>query len=520
MKTMPDNYIKPMVLVVLDGWGVAGGGGEVNAITAANKPNLDSYYSSFPHTVLEAAGESVGLPHGEVGNSEVGHMNLGAGRVVYQDLPRINTAIADGAFLRNLVFKEAINNAKKNNSNVHLLGLVGSGGVHSSVEHLYALLWLLKQSGIATVYLHLFTDGRDSPPSSALQFFKELDSKLKEIKIGQVVSISGRYYAMDRDNRWDKTEKAYKTIVTGSRKVFKNPFEAIDQSYKGNITDEFIEPSVISDGKRAPVFVKENDSVIFFNFRPDRARQLTKAFMLDEFIGFSREKIKNLYFVSMTEYERNLGAHVAFPAPIINNPLSLVVSTNNIQQFHIGETEKYAHVTYFFNGGIETPFAYEDRLHIPSPKVATYDLKPEMSAHTITDIVVKKLRSAHYGFYIINFANADMVAHTGSLKATIEAVQILDFCVGKIVDEAYPMGGTVVVVGDHGNAEQMINPITKGVDTEHTSNPVPFLAISDKLKDKKIQLQSGTLADVAPTMLYLMGNNKPTEMTGRNLLIY
>ena len=511
--------VKPALLLILDGWGIADSGPS-NAISQAQTPNLDSYYASFPHTSLEAAGESVGLPHGEAGNSEVGHLNLGAGRIVYQDLPRINAAISDGSFLKNKALNDAISHVKKNNSVLHLIGLIGSGGVHSSIEHLYALLWLIKQSEVKDVYLHLFTDGRDSPPSSALQFLKELEIKLREIKIGHVSTITGRYYSMDRDNRWYKTEKVYNAMVKGMGTVATSASEAVEGSYKNKLTDEFIEPTIIQNTTTANRFVADNDSIIFFNFRPDRARQLTKAFVLEDFNYFNRgRKLANLFFVSMTEYERNLPTHAAFPAPKVNNPLSFVVSTYNIRQLHIGETEKYAHVTYFFNGGIEAPFPIEDRIHIPSPKVPTFDTKPEMSAYAITDYVVERIRSGHHGFYVINFANADMVAHTGSLEATTRAVSILDECVGKIVNTAYPLGETIMIVSDHGNAEQMINPLTDGVDTEHTSNSVPLIIINERTRGRNVQLESGILADVAPTLLSIMKLPRPSEMTGRDLLM-
>lgn len=509
---------KPVILIIFDGWGVAPESNS-NAVVSVHKPNINSYFASFPHTTLEAAGESVGLPHGEAGNSDVGHTNLGAGRIVYQDLPRINMAIADGSFLKNKIFDESIEHVKKNKSNMHIMGLVGSGGVHSSIEHLYALLWLMKEKGMNRVYLHLFTDGRDSPPSAALQTIEELDEKLKEVKIGQIATISGRYYAMDRDQRWDRVEKSYKTLVEGVGPVSPGVVETISGSYQRNISDEFIEPTIVTSGSNRPPSISANDSLIFFNFRPDRARQLTKAFVEDTFQGFNRPtKLKNLFFVSMTEYERNLSIKVAFPSPKIINPLSLVIATYKKRQLHIGETEKYAHVTYFFNGGIEDPFPLEDRVHIPSPKVATYDQKPQMAAYQITDYVVKQLRSNQYHFYVINYANADMVAHTGSLEATRTAVKVLDECLRKVVDEAYPLGGTVLMVADHGNAEQMISPVSGKPDTEHTLNPVPFLAISENLRGNNTQLQSGILADVAPTILKILKLPVPHEMLGRDLL--
>ena len=509
--------VKPMILIILDGWGVAEDSPK-NAISQAKTPNLDSLFRSYPHTKLEAAGEPVGLPHGESGNSEVGHLCLGSGRVVYQELQRINTAIADGSFLENEVLNESIKHAKTNNSNIHLMGLIGSGAVHSSVEHLYALLWLIKKSAFQKVYLHFFTDGRDSPPESALQLFNELEIKLTEIKLGKIVTISGRYYAMDRDNRWYKTAKVYDAIVNGIGAFANSVSEAIEQSYQKKAVDEFIEPTIIQANDNR--FVSDNDTVIFFNFRPDRSRQLAKAFVADDFYNFDRgKKLDNVYFVSMSEYDKNLKTHTAFPAPRVSNPLSFVVSTYNIRQLHISETEKYAHVTYFFNGGAEAPFHIEDRIHIPSPKVQTYDIVPEMSAYKITDYVVDRIKSGHHGFYVINFANADMVAHTGSMESTVRAVEVIDECIGRIVDVAEPLEGTTIVVGDHGNAEQMENPITKAIDTEHTTNSVPFLIVSKTFRGKNTQLQSGTLADVAPTILAVLGLPKPNEMTGRNLLM-
>lgn len=517
-KTTPVST-RPTALIILDGWGIAPAGPS-NAISQAYTPNISSYYASFPHTTLEAAGESVGLPSGEAGNSEVGHLNLGSGRIVYQDLPRINAAISDGSFLKNKELNGAVTHALKNKSKIHLMGLVGSGGVHSSLEHLYALLWLIKQSDVGQVYLHLFTDGRDSPPSSALQIIKELEVKLREIKIGKVVTVSGRYYSMDRDNRWPKVEKVYKAMVNGIGPQVGSASEAIERSYKKKITDEFVEPTIILNTDSDNGSVGTGDSVIFFNFRSDRARQLTKAFVLDDFNLFNRgKKLDNLYFVSMTEYEKHLDTHTAFPAPTIDNPLAFVVSNYKIRQLHIGETEKYAHVTYFFNGGVEIPFPMEDRIHIPSVKIPTYDSEPEMSASAISEYVIARLKSGDHGLYIINFANADMVGHTGSLPATVRAISYLDQNIGKIVNTVHPLGGTVIIVGDHGNAEQMINPLTNGVDTAHSSNPVPFIVLNEGFRGKNVQLHSGKLSDVTPTILYIMGIPKPSEMTGRNLLV-
>ncbi|MEX0616672.1 MAG: 2,3-bisphosphoglycerate-independent phosphoglycerate mutase [Candidatus Woykebacteria bacterium] len=518
MPISSNKAAKPLIIIILDGWGVAAENSS-NAITLARKPNMDSYYSSFPHTELLAAGTAVGLPTAESGNSEVGHLNLGAGRVVYQDLERINMAIADGSFLENEVLKSAIEHATKNKSKVHLLGLVGSGAVHSSLEHLYALLWLLKSLGVPQAFMHLFTDGRDSPPSSALRLVTELSGKLKEIGYGEISSVSGRYYAMDRDNRWERTSAVYRRIVNGEGRIAQSAPQVIEDSYKNKITDEFVEPTLVAAKDKGPTTIKDNDAVIFFNFRPDRARQLTKAIVSQNFPYFDRgQKLNNVFFVTMTEYEKGLPCSVAFPAPKVNFPIAQVISESGFRQLHISETEKYAHVTYFFNGGVEGPFVQENRIHLPSPRVATYDLKPEMSAELITDTLLQKLRGEQYDFYVVNFANADMVAHTGSLEATIQAVEFLDKCVGRIVLETLSLGGAVVITGDHGNAEQMRNLLTGEVDTEHSSNPVPFLALTESLRRRPDKLQSGVLADIAPTILFLLKLQKPNVMTGRNLL--
>jgi 2,3-bisphosphoglycerate-independent phosphoglycerate mutase len=509
----------PLALIILDGWGVAPDSDE-NAISLAHKPFWDKLWVAYPHTNLYASGEEVGLPKGEAGNSEVGHLNIGAGMIVYQELLRINTAISDGSFLENKALLTAVETVRKNKSRLHIMGLVSRGVVHSSLEHLYALLWLAKTQGLKNVYLHLFTDGRDSPPTSGSGVAREVSDKCLEIGVGEIASICGRYWAMDRDKRWDRTSRAYKLIVEGEGVKDSDPVRMIDSLYQKGVTDEFIEPvSVIENGKVVGS-VREGDSVIFFNFRPDRARQLTYSFVdptFDKFPG--RKHIKNLVFVAMTKYEKNLPVITAFPPPIIDYPLAAVLSVNELRQLHIGETEKYAHVTYFLNGGREDPYPGEDRVHTPSPKVETYDKKPEMSAYEITDLVCSRIKQNLYDVYIVNFANADMVAHTGSLKATVRAIEILDGCLEKITNLATSRSGLVVITADHGNAEKMIDAESGGPDTEHNDSPVPFIVIGDTFKTRRsLKLPVGILADVAPTVLSLLGISIPGSMRGRNLL--
>lgn len=511
--------LKPLVLVILDGWGIAQSG-KSNAISQANKPFFDEVLLSYPHTQLTASGQSVGLPSNEAGNSEVGHLNIGAGKIVYQDEPRINSAIADGTFINNEVFYKAFEHSKKNKSKLHLMGLVGTGRVHASVEHLYALLWAAKESQVENVYLHLFTDGRDSSPTSGLQIISDIQTKTAQIGAGRIASVMGRYWAMDRDKRWERTQRAYRSLVFGEGVSVLDPKAAVENSYQKNVTDEFIEPTLITFENNQKVTIGQGDSVIFFNFRPDRARQLTKAFVLPVFTEFSRgEQVEDLNFVTMTEYEKGLPVSVAFPHQEINQPLAKVISDHLLKQLHIGESEKYAHVTYFINGGRENPFPLEDRVHIPSPKVATYDQKPEMSAKGIADFVVNKLKTDSYDFYVVNFANPDMVAHTGSLSATVAAIEVVDSCLKKIADEVLAKQGVLVITADHGNAEQMLNPVTGEVDTEHSSNKVPFLVVAQEFQHSSVlEFPSGILADVAPTVLSLMGVTKPGTMVGRDLL--
>lgn len=538
--------IEPVVLIVLDGWGISSEE-KGNAIKLAKTPNFNSLWKGFPHTLLLASGESVGLPKGEPGNSEAGHLNLGAGKIVYQDLPKINFSIADGSFFQNKAFVEAINWSKKNNSAIHLMGLVGSGGVHSNIEHLYALLKLIKDQEYSNVFLHIFTDGRDSPPTSALIFVNQIEEELKKIGVGKIATISGRFYALDRDNRWDRIQKVYDALTVGVGEKSFSSKEAIEKSYRQKIFDEFIKPTIILDKQKNPIgIINDNDSVIFFNFRIDRPRELTKAFVLKDFENYSpkfasfdpysekyghkqfeeikgiktfkRKKIiKNLFFVTMTEYEKGLPVKVAFPPSKVDLPLARVISENGHKQFHIAETEKYPHVSSFFDGGREKPFFQEEWAVVPSPKVSTYDLKPEMSAEELTAQFIKRIETKIYSFALINFANPDMVGHTGSLQATIKACETTDYFLGKIIKIALSLDGTVIVTADHGNAEELINLKTGEIDTEHSSNPVPFIVVNKKLIGKDLSLESGILADVAPTILSFLKIPIPNSMTGRIL---
>lgn len=538
-------------LVILDGWGLAPKS-PGNAISLAKTPNMNRFWFSFPHTQIQASGEAVGLPRGEAGNTETGHLNLGAGRIVYQDLARINMAIADGSFFTNKVLLGAIDHAAKNKSKLHVMGLVGAGGVHSNLEHLYALIQLAAAKNLQNLYLHLFTDGRDSPPTSAKTYISQVNSVLEKEGVGHIATICGRYWAMDRDLRWDRTSKAYFALTQGKGNPVKNAEEAIETSYSQSKTDEFIEPSIVTDAKGAPLtLIGDNDAVIFFNFRIDRPRQLSRAFVLEDFtkeglkaeefdpylVDYAKKhvvetsstpsafergpRLKNLYFVTMTEYSKGLvenGAKVAFPPDIVVMPLGRVIAEAGKKQLRVTESEKERFIGFYFNGGQEA-FDQEERFIVPSPKVATYDLKPEMSAQEITEAVLKYLRTRlDYTFILVNFANADMVGHTGNLKAGIRACEVVDECLGRLASYIMIAGGTLIITADHGNAEEMINLKTQGVDTEHSINPVPFIAVSQKLLGNGQNLQSGILADVAPTIVSLLGLTIPTPMTGRDLL--
>lgn len=539
--------MKPVVLIILDGWGIAPPG-PGNAISQANLPNFNRLWYSFPHTTLAASGEAVGLPRGEDGNSETGHLNLGAGRVVYQALPRINMSIADGSFFKNLAFLKAIRHAEKNNGNLHLLGLVGAGGVHSNIEHLLALLHLCNEQNFKRIFLHLFTDGRDCPPTSAQTYIFKIETELKSLGFGEIATISGRYYSMDRDFRWERTEKAYLALTKGIGEKASSAEEVIRNSYRKEITDEFILPTVIFKNNKPLATIKEDDSVIFFNFRIDRPRQLTRAFVLDNFekeakkmtfdplaeryykktivelpktiVPFKRDsKIANLFFVTMTEYEKGVTVSAIAFSPIkVKLTLGEIIANKGLRQLRITESEKERFVTYYFNGQREGPFVGEDRIIVPSSKVPTYDLKPEMSAFEITEKLLKKLDQRVYSFILVNFANADMVGHTGIVPAAVKACETIDLCLKKIVRKVLIQNGTCIIIADHGNVEEMINSKTGGIDTEHSNNPVPFILVNKKFEGVPKELRSGILADVASTVLSLTGITEPNIMTGRRLI--
>lgn len=505
----------PVMLIVLDGWGI---GKEYagNAVYLANTPNFDRLMNRFPNTQLKASGLAVGLPEGQMGNSEVGHLNIGAGRVVYQELTRITKSIKDGDFFEKEEFLRAIENAKNNNSKLHLMGLVSDGGVHSHDTHLYALLELCAREDFDRVYIHAFLDGRDVPPTIGKQHLSELQQKIEEIGVGKIATVSGRYYAMDRDRRWDRTKLAYDAMVLGKGKVNECPIEAVGKSYEEGINDEFVIPTVIVEEGEPIATIDNGDSVIFFNFRPDRARQITRAIVDEEFEGFEREKKVETFFVTMTEYDKTIkNVHIAFKTEIPTNTLGEYISKLGLSQLRIAETEKYAHVTFFFNGGREVPFQNEDRVLIPSPKVATYDLKPEMSAFEVKDEVLNRLNQDKYDLIVLNFANPDMVGHTGKLEAAIKAVETVDTCLGEIVDLLLKKGGKALITADHGNAEMMIDEKDNSPITSHTTNKVPLILVGEE----DVKLREGILADIAPTILDMMGIEKPKEMTGETLII-
>lgn len=506
---------KTVVLCILDGLGL-NKRSENNAVYAADTKNLDYIFSKYPFKEGRASGLFVGLPDGQMGNSEVGHLNLGAGRIIYQELTKITKTIQDGDFFDVEVFNNAIENCKKNNSSLHLTGLLSDGGVHSHNTHLYALLELAKRRDFDRVYVDVFLDGRDTPPTSGKNFVKELEEKMKEIGVGKISSVSGRYYSMDRDNRWERVELAYKAMLGLSDRKYKSAIEGIEEFYSTGKGDEFVLPFVI-EGLDAGI--RDKDSLIFFNFRPDRAREISRAFCDDAFKGFEREKRLDLDFVCFTEYDETISnKKVAFYKDEIKNTLGEYVSKLGLKQLRMAETEKYAHVTFFFNGGVEEPYEGEDRILVPSPKdVATYDLKPEMSAYEVCDNLVKAINSKEYDLIIVNFANPDMVGHTGIEEAAKKAVETVDKCVGKAYEAIKENGGSMLICADHGNAEQMIDYETKEVHTAHTTNPVP-LALVD-VRDRFTLKEDGRLCDLAPTLLELMGLEKPIEMSGESLLI-
>ncbi|MBP1744718.1 MAG: phosphoglyceromutase [Firmicutes bacterium] len=506
---------KPVMLMILDGYGLSEHT-EGNAVKAALKPNLDRIFREYPNTVLNASGMSVGLPEGQMGNSEVGHLNIGAGRIVYQSLTRITKSIKDGDFFENRALNNAVDNALKNNSSLHLMGLLSTGGVHSHIEHIKGLLKLCKMRGLDRVCLHAFLDGRDVPPSSARDYISDIENCMDELGVGTIATISGRYYAMDRDNRWERVKLAYEALVQGKGETAKSALQALEDSYSKEVTDEFVLPTVIAEEGRPAATVKSGDSVIFFNFRPDRARELTRALNDKVFTGFEREKL-DLTFVTMTEYDSTLeNVEVAFGPDNYSNTLGEYLSSLGKTQLRIAETEKYAHVTFFFNGGVEAPNKNEERVLIPSPKVATYDMKPEMSAYEVCEELLRRLDSDKYDFIVVNFANPDMVGHTGVFEAAKKAVEVVDECVGKIADKILEKDGTVCITADHGNAEMMTDPETGKTMTAHTTDPVPFIYVS---RDPKPLRSEGVLADIAPTLLQAMGVAVPEEMTGKSLIL-
>ena len=510
---------KPVVLMVLDGYGLSDKT-EGNAIALANTPVMDKLMKECPFVQGAASGLAVGLPDGQMGNSEVGHMNIGAGRIIYQDLTRITKAINDGDFFKNEVLLQAMDNCKKNDSALHLWGLLSDGGVHSHIEHLYGLLEMAKKNGLQKVYVHAFLDGRDTPPASGKSYIEQLQKKMDEIGVGKIASLSGRYYAMDRDNNWDRVEKAYDTLTAGEGVQAENAVKAMEDSYAKDVTDEFVLPTVITENGAPVATVKANDSVIFFNFRPDRAREMTRAFCDDKFTGFERKTgFFPLTFVCFKDYDETIpNKLVAFQKEDIKNTFGEYIAKCGKKQLRLAETEKYAHVTFFFNGGVEEPNVDEARLLVNSPKdVATYDLKPEMSAPEVGMDLVEAIKSDKYDVIVINFANPDMVGHTGVIPAAVKAVERVDGLVGDAVNAVKEVGGVLFICADHGNAEKMIDYETGKPHTAHTTNPVPFILVN---ADPSMKLrEGGCLADIAPTLLELMGLEQPAEMTGKSLIV-
>ncbi len=504
---------KPLALIIMDGFGLRKET-EGNAIAAAKHPNLDRLWATCPHTRIGASGMDVGLPDGQMGNSEVGHTNMGAGRIVYQELTRITKSIEEGEYLSNPVLLHAMENAKKPGAALHLMGLLSDGGVHSHIRHLFGLIEMAKKMGVEKVYIHCFMDGRDVPPTSGAEYIEELQKELEKTGVGKIATVSGRYYAMDRDNRWERVVKAYDAMVNGEGVKAPDPAAMMRQSYADGVTDEFIVPAVVTEGAE----VKSEDSVIFFNFRPDRARELTRTLVDPDFAGFERKKgFFPLTYICMTQYDATMpNVEVAYAPQSLANTFGEYISKNGLTQLRIAETEKYAHVTFFFNGGVEAPYPGEDRALIPSPKVATYDLQPEMSAYLVTDEVVKRIRSGKYDVIILNYANCDMVGHTGVFEAAVKAVEAVDTCLGRTLAAIEEMGGRAFVTADHGNADMMTdeegNPFTA-----HTTNPVPFIAVGFP-EGTKLLPHGGRLADIAPTMLQALGLPQPAEMTGRSML--
>ncbi|MHB9094190.1 MAG: 2,3-bisphosphoglycerate-independent phosphoglycerate mutase [Eubacteriales bacterium] len=505
------------MLMILDGWGISRET-EGNAVAQANTPYYDSLLDTYPHTLLGASGEDVGLPEGQMGNSEVGHLNIGAGRIVYQELTRISKSIREGDFFENETLLEAINNARDKDTSLHLIGLLSDGGVHSHITHLYALLDLAKRQGLKKVFVHALLDGRDVPPANAREYIDALENKFEELGIGAVATVMGRYYAMDRDKRWDRVERAYNAMAFGEGLKAALASGAVARSYEAGKTDEFVEPTVIIKESGEPLAaVKDGDSVIFYNFRPDRAREITRAFVDEDFSGFERKQgFPKVYYVCMTQYDKTINTPAAFKPQVLVNTLGEYLSKRGLIQLRIAETEKYAHVTFFFNGGVEPPNEGEERILIPSPKVATYDQKPDMSAYGVTEAVLKEIAAEKFDVIILNFANPDMVGHTGVMEAAVKAVETIDDCMTRIVEAVKGRQGIVLITADHGNAEQMIDHKTGQPHTAHTTNPVPFIYVDEMSKDAV--LHPGRLEDIAPTMLKLLDLEIPAEMTGKSLI--
>ena len=505
---------KPVALIIMDGFGHTTKK-EGSAIDKANIPNIKRFIEEYPNTLISASGLDVGLPNGQMGNSEVGHTNIGAGRIVYQDLTRITKSIEDGEFFTNEVLCQAMKNGK--DKALHIMGLLSDGGVHSHINHLKALLKMAKEQGVQKVYVHAFTDGRDTDPQSAIHYVRDIEDYMEEIGCGSFATVNGRYYAMDRDKRWERVEKAYNAMVLGEGEIASCASEAVENSYKSGNNDEFIIPTVITKDNKPVGIINDGDSVIFFNFRPDRAREITRAIVSDEFSGFEKSPIK-CFFVCLTEYDITIpNVHIAFGAVSLSNTLGEYLAKNNKTQLRAAETEKYAHVTFFFNGGVEEENKGEDRLLIPSPKVATYDLQPEMSAPELVEKVMEKIDEDKYDFIVVNFANPDMVGHTGVMEAAVKAVEVVDDCVGKLVDKLNSVGGSAIITADHGNAEFMLDDETKKVITSHSTNPVPLILIGEEYKNSKLK-SGGRLSDIAPTILDMMNLEKPEEMTGYSLI--
>ncbi|KFZ40173.1 MULTISPECIES: 2,3-bisphosphoglycerate-independent phosphoglycerate mutase [Thermoactinomyces] len=509
------NRPKPVLLCILDGFALREAR-EGNAVKQANKPNFDRYWNEYPHATLEASGEAVGLPDGQMGNSEVGHLNIGAGRIVYQDLTRVTKAIEDSSFFENEAFLQAIEHVKKNQSRLHLFGLLSDGGVHSHINHLFALLDLAAKEKVEEVYVHAFLDGRDVAPDSAVQYIRQLQEKMDEAGVGKIATVQGRYYAMDRDKRWDRVEKSYRAMVYGEGPRYGDPVEAVQASYQESVYDEFVVPTVIVDKNGEPVSqIRDHDAVIFYNFRPDRAIQLSLAFTDPDFDGFDRgsEHPQDLAYVCLTHYSDAVNGEVAFKPTDLAQTLGEVVSRHQLKQLRIAETEKYPHVTFFFSGGREEKFPGEERILINSPKVATYDLKPEMSAYEVADALCREIEAEKHDVIILNFANPDMVGHSGKLEPTIRAVEAVDECLGKVVDLTIEKGGVAVIIADHGNADMVVNE-DGSPHTAHTTFPVPFIVTK-----KGVTLrEKGILADVSPTLLHLLNIEQPEEMTGKSMI--